>query len=171
MMAKKKDEKEDETVWDWRADLDEWLDDMKQELPLGDGSTIYPEKVSCQKDEHDKIASITQLLFGRVGAFRASGFYLPNSERWSVPDDEKCVIIDCGSGWMFSVAAGMRNGLMEWARDLASTGVIAIQDTLSDKHGYAIYSVQGKDLPHFWFGRPRRTGYRYVIAGSKEDVK
>lgn len=167
----KNDDDGDDTIWDWKADLDEWLDDVKQALPKGDGSTIYPEKMSCKHGELDQVKSITQVLFGRAGAFRKSGFHLPNGERWSVPDEEKVVVVDCAWGWLFTVAKGLSAGVKERADEMVESGVMTLQETLSQECGYAVYSVQSKTLPLFWYGRPKRAGGRYVVAGTKEGVQ
>ena len=179
MTGKKNTKKDDEdgqgTVWDWKKDLDEWMDDVTSALPAGDGETIYPEKLSCKHGESDACKSVTQVLLGRAESFRRSGFYLPNSERWAVAPEEKVAIVDCGWGWMFTTAKGLRAAINEWAQDLVSTKVFSLQKTLSDKHGYAIFSVKagvsGKNLPTFWFGRPKRAGGRYVLSGEKEGVQ
>tara|TARA_Y100001973_G_C5175742_1_gene321785 strand:+ start:169 stop:705 length:537 start_codon:yes stop_codon:yes gene_type:complete len=175
-MGKKKDEKTDDddgddTIWDWKKDLDEWCDDLKQALPSGDGHTVYPEKMSCKHGEKDQVKNITQVLLGRAGAFRKGGFHLPNGERWYIPDEERVVIVDCAWGWLFTAATGLRAGVKNWVDECIEAGVMDLQETLSDSHGWAVCGVKTKELPSYWYGRPKRAGGRYVVAGSKEGVE
>lgn len=154
----------------WSDDLDAWVAERKAAVPKADGVTVYPEKMSLKPGKVARLNGVTQVLIGRAVALRKMGFHLPDGERWCVLPESMVAIIDSGSGWTFSEAKGFVQGLLTWLR--AGQEVLELQATLSEEHGCMTSLVRkGQDPPMLWYGRPKRTGGRYVISGAKEDVE
>lgn len=154
----------------WDADLDAWVSERKASVPKADGVTVYPEKMSLKPGKTGVLKGVTQVLIGRALALRKMGFHLPDGEIWSVLPDSMVTIVDSGSGWTFSEAKGFVQGLLTWLR--AGQEVLELQATLSEEHGCMTSVVRkGQTAPDLWYGRPKRTGGRYVISGAKEDVE
>lgn len=154
----------------WGADLDAWVEERKQQTPKADGITVYPEKMSLKPGKTSQLRGVTQVLIGRALALRKMGFHLPDGERWCVMPDAMVAIVDSGSGWTFSEAKGFVQGLLTWLRGGQET--LELQATLSEEHGCMTSLVRkGQEPPSIWYGRPKRTGGRYVISGAKEDVE
>lgn len=157
-----------ETTYD--ADLDSWLAERKMTVPRADGVTIYPEKMSLQPGKVSCLKGLVLVFIGRALALRKAGFHLPDGERWAVLPDAMVAVCDSGSGWTFSEAKGFVQGLVEWLR--GGQNVLEAQATLSEENGFTYCTVRkGQKAPELWYGRPKRTGGRYVISGAKEDVE
>ena len=165
---REQDARMNETTWD--ADLDGWLSDRKQSVPSADGSTVYPDKMSLQPGKVGSLKGVVLVYIGRALALRKAGFHLPDGERWSVSPEAMVAICDSGSGWTFSEAKGFVQGLLAWLR--GGQKVLEVQATLSEENGFMTCMIRkGQTEPDLWYGRPKRTGGRYVISGAKEDVE
>jgi len=156
---------------DWNSDIESWLEERKQSLPKADGVTIYPEKMSLQPGKRDRLKGLTMVLIGRCQAFRDRGFHLPESEIWAVlPEKMVAICVSDGRGHTFTEADGLVRGLLAWAQEVDA---FTVQETLSSEAGYMV--LQKAFTEHspidVWYGRPKRTGHRYVVSGAKEDVE
>jgi hypothetical protein len=155
----------------WDSDIEAWVRDRKQSLPLADGVTIYPEKMSLQPGKRDRLKGLEMVLIGRAQAFRNRGFHLPESEIWAVlPEAMVAICVSDGRGHTFTEAKGLVQGLLAWAHEVDA---FSVQQTLSNEAGYMVLQkVFTEHTPiDLWYGRPKRTGHRYVVSGAREDVE